>query len=255
MDQNTFENYTAASDPISDPISAAAIPTQGEPPVHTGIFFGLEVLFSIPLIGLISSIIFSFAPKNKNLKNYARAKMIWCLISLLITVVTIISCVIATQRLTEYLRSQFALDEEEKARIESLFDTIDNIGELAGIINSISSSEDIAGIIGQIGGMENIGEIIEQFGGMENLGEIIEQVGDVENIEEFIEQAGGIENIEEIVDAAGGIENFGEIVEAVGGIDQLSGIDSIEDIKDIAEEIDDPEAKDRIMEIIRQNGQ
>lgn len=36
-------------------------------------FLGLIVLFAIPIVGFISVIVFMFAPKNKNIKNYARA--------------------------------------------------------------------------------------------------------------------------------------------------------------------------------------
>lgn len=277
MDNNTFENFSAQpaeqQPPVQEPQPQTPEPAAGdvfsvqaEKPVHTGIFFGLEALFALPLIGLISSVIFSFVPENKNLKNYARAKMIWCLISLLLTVLMIVGCVIAVQKATEYIESKFAISEEQAEQIESLFDAIDNIGALAGIVGDISSSESLSGLIEQIGGVENIGEIIDAVGGMENLGEIvgavgdmenigalIEQAGGMENVGELIEQAGGMEKVEEIIEQAGGVENFGEIVDAVGA-ENLSGIESIEDIRDIAEQIEDPEIKDRILDIIRQNG-
>ncbi|MGN1472913.1 MAG: zinc-ribbon domain-containing protein [Eubacteriales bacterium] len=40
-------------------------------------FFGLELLFSLPLVGWIFCVIMMFAPKNENIKNFARSKLIW----------------------------------------------------------------------------------------------------------------------------------------------------------------------------------
>ncbi len=42
-------------------------------------------LYSLPIIGFLVCLIMSFAPKNKNLKNFARAILIWVLIGLIIT--------------------------------------------------------------------------------------------------------------------------------------------------------------------------
>lgn len=44
--------------------------------VSTSSFFGWSILFGIPVIGSIMCIIMSFAPKRKNLKNFARATLI-----------------------------------------------------------------------------------------------------------------------------------------------------------------------------------
>lgn len=44
--------------------------------VTTGAFFGLNLLFSLPAIGWIICLIMAFAPKNKNIKNFARSKLI-----------------------------------------------------------------------------------------------------------------------------------------------------------------------------------
>ena len=52
--------------------------------VTTGAFFGLNLLFSLPAIGWIICIIMSFAPKNKNIKNFARSKLIWILIAIIL---------------------------------------------------------------------------------------------------------------------------------------------------------------------------
>ncbi len=52
--------------------------------VSTGAYFWLMFLYSIPIIGFLVCLIMSFAPKNKNLKNFARAILIWMIIGLII---------------------------------------------------------------------------------------------------------------------------------------------------------------------------
>ena len=50
-----------------------SIPEEYKPISMWG-YFGYEILFSIPLIGLICLLIFAFGgTKNKNLKNFARS--------------------------------------------------------------------------------------------------------------------------------------------------------------------------------------
>ncbi len=49
-----------------------------------GAFFGLMLLFALPIIGFIAAIVFSFAPKNKNIKNFARATLVWMIVGIVI---------------------------------------------------------------------------------------------------------------------------------------------------------------------------
>lgn len=58
--------------------------------VGTATFFWFKLLFAIPVVGFILSIIFSFAPKRKSLKNYARATLIWYLIGIIAVAITIL---------------------------------------------------------------------------------------------------------------------------------------------------------------------
>ncbi len=56
---------------------------QEEPPrgkyavAGTGAYFGFMFLFGIPVIGWLVCFISAFAMKNKNLKNYAKSRVIW----------------------------------------------------------------------------------------------------------------------------------------------------------------------------------
>lgn len=54
--------------------------------LSTGAFFGLILLFAIPVIGCIACIVMAFAPKNENLKHFARAMLIWVIIFMVLCV-------------------------------------------------------------------------------------------------------------------------------------------------------------------------
>ena len=62
------------------------LPPQNRP-LSPWAYFGYQFLFSIPLVGLICLIIFSFNEDNINLRNYARSY--WCalLVGLIIMIV------------------------------------------------------------------------------------------------------------------------------------------------------------------------
>ena len=64
------------------------IPSEYKPISMWG-YFGYEILFSIPIVGFICLIIFSFAPSNKNVKNFARSYFCMLIICLVLTVVII----------------------------------------------------------------------------------------------------------------------------------------------------------------------
>ncbi len=69
--------------PIYQPPAYQPPPDPTREVVRTGTYFGLIFLFRIPLIGFLACLIMAFAPKNKNIKHYARAQLIWALIGLL----------------------------------------------------------------------------------------------------------------------------------------------------------------------------
>ena len=73
--------------------------------VKTGTFFGFMLLFAIPVIGFICAIIFSFAPKSKSLKNFARATLIWMIIGLVITAIIVILCFVMTTTIINFLQN------------------------------------------------------------------------------------------------------------------------------------------------------
>lgn len=57
-------------------------------PLSPWAYFGYEILFSIPIVGLVLLIVFSFTAKNVNLKNFARS--FFCGLALVIILIFII---------------------------------------------------------------------------------------------------------------------------------------------------------------------
>lgn len=54
-------------------------------------YFGYELLFSIPCVGLICLIVFSFTAKNKNVKNFARSYFCYSIILLVLCVIILVA--------------------------------------------------------------------------------------------------------------------------------------------------------------------
>ncbi len=55
--------------------------------VGTGAYFWLMFLYALPVIGFLVCLIMGFAAKNKNLKHFARAILIWVLVGLIISAI------------------------------------------------------------------------------------------------------------------------------------------------------------------------
>ncbi|MBR1796545.1 MAG: hypothetical protein IJ757_00800 [Clostridiales bacterium] len=58
-------------------------------PIGMWVYFGYEILFSIPVIGFILLIILAFAPKNYNVKNFARSYFCMMILVLVLTIVLV----------------------------------------------------------------------------------------------------------------------------------------------------------------------
>jgi hypothetical protein len=63
-------------------------------PMKTSEFFWLELLMCIPLVGLILALVWGLGGNtNENRRNYCRAKLIWILVGLAISILLIIMVV------------------------------------------------------------------------------------------------------------------------------------------------------------------
>lgn len=89
--------------PPAQPEANAAAPKGRYGVVGTGYFFGMMFLYSIPVLGALICIITAFAPKNESKKNFARACLIWILISLVLSILVCLGLWIAQDVIMEYI--------------------------------------------------------------------------------------------------------------------------------------------------------
>ena len=80
-------------EPLFRPEPDPVVPEENRP-LSPWAYFGYGFLFSIPVIGFILLIVFSFAGKNVNRKNFARSY--WCWLILAVAIVLIITVVLLT---------------------------------------------------------------------------------------------------------------------------------------------------------------
>ncbi len=60
-------------------------------PISMWGYFGYQLLFSIPIVGFILLIVFSFGgAKNMNVRNFARSYFCWLIIAVIVAIVLII---------------------------------------------------------------------------------------------------------------------------------------------------------------------
>lgn len=62
---------------------------QEDESASTAAFFWLILLFAIPFVGWIATIIMSFAPQNKSIKHFARAVLIWLILALVVVAILV----------------------------------------------------------------------------------------------------------------------------------------------------------------------
>lgn len=105
LQQNTVQpNYTQPTvqpnmqvPPMQQPVqpqvvyNTSASVSEEYTPISMWGYFGYEILFSIPCVGLICLIIFSFASKNKNVKNFARSYFCFYIIMAVLTVIILVA--------------------------------------------------------------------------------------------------------------------------------------------------------------------
>lgn len=78
-----------ADEPLFVPAPEPVVPEENRP-LGPWAYFGYSILFSIPVIGFILLIIFSFAGKNVNRKNFARSYWCWFILALAIILILVV---------------------------------------------------------------------------------------------------------------------------------------------------------------------
>ncbi|MBP3754290.1 MAG: hypothetical protein J6I66_05475 [Lachnospiraceae bacterium] len=100
MDSNNMNNQNYQQpyqQPVYNNYYQNQIPDEYKPISVWG-YLGYELLFALPLVGFIITIIMAFAPENKNVKNFARSYLLAMLIIfvIIIIVLTVFGAAIVT---------------------------------------------------------------------------------------------------------------------------------------------------------------
>ena len=140
--------------------------------VGLGTYFGLTVLFAIPVIGLIASFIVIFTSKNKNIKNYAKATTIWLAISLLIGIILVFATV-KVVRVIEKKMNQYEMQIDESS------DMMEQLEGLGGLLEYFEGSGDL-GELGDL--LEGFGDMGDSLDSLENFGDSLDQYGDLDGL-------------------------------------------------------------------------
>ena len=109
---------TAYAPPAPDPTSKV---------VGTGAYFGLMLLFALPIIGQIACLIMAFAPKNKNIKHFARAQLIWMVIAIVLIGILVALLSVLTNTLMDFIK------ESTGGEFSNWGDIFSNLGDLEGL--------------------------------------------------------------------------------------------------------------------------
>ncbi len=89
--QPKAEEIASVQTPVQPPkASVQAEPTGKYAVASTSSFFWFSLLYSLPIIGFICSIIFSFASKNYNSRNYARSILVWYLVGVIAVLLVVL---------------------------------------------------------------------------------------------------------------------------------------------------------------------
>lgn len=120
--------------PAQQPYQAQTVPMTEQKPrgkygvVSTGAFFGLTLLFAIPVIGWLACLIMAFVPKNENIKHYARAMLIWILIGIVLCVALYFLFSWAWGAIAEYINEITDGQFSQFGDLGELFDQFKNGG-------------------------------------------------------------------------------------------------------------------------------
>ena len=159
--------------PVYQPVQqiTAAVLDETNQVVKTGKYFGLIFLYGIPVIGLLVCIYMSIFPKNKNVKNFSRAMLIWAILGLIL-------CILIWMGL--------------KALADVLVQMLNELGggqldEIKNLFGQLGELKDVFGQLGNLdlGTLESMGELgnvdLEALQGLGDLDlDALEGLGDLD---------------------------------------------------------------------------
>ena len=175
--------------PAAAPVYVAAAQPDS-PPVSTGGFFGLEFLYKIPIVSFICSIVLSIAPKNKNVRHHAQAKLIWKIVGFVLMIVCILLAGAVLRKAWDSFKDAFSeatghefslssLQDMDPSQLEDLQSILEQYG-----VGEIEGLDELQGLMEQYG-IEDIGGLGEMQGMLEEYG-----IRDMEDLQGYLRENG-----------------------------------------------------------------
>ena len=140
--------------------------------VGTGAFWGLKLLYSIPVVGFICSIVLSIAPRNRNIKHHALANLIWKLVAIALLIVSLLLLRPVIRQVSDQMKD--AISEITGGEF-----SFDDLGEMQGMLQQY--------------GIDDLGDLGELQGLLQEYG--IQDIGDLQSYLE--EHGGGLDTLPE----------------------------------------------------------
>ena len=123
----------SANPQVSAKSSVATQPSGETAVAGIGSFFGLMILFSLPIIGFICCIVFCFVPENKNIKHFAIGYLLYSLLCTLITILIVVGIVMLVKPIIEETIPK--LIQEFKDQFQDMIPNLSNIQDLGDLGN------------------------------------------------------------------------------------------------------------------------
>ena len=121
LNPETMAAPVYSPNPYQAPVTEELNPDAEQKPLKTGTAFFLMLLFAIPVVGLISSIILSAAGKKcKSRKSFARAVLIW---KILLIILALSLCIVVYFMFNEIFEA--AMSGEVEELVDTIKDTFD----------------------------------------------------------------------------------------------------------------------------------
>ena len=176
---------TECGTPVRSPSAPGAAPAAASRPAYapapedpetrvmsTGGFWALHLLYRLPVVGFVCSLVLSLAPRNKNLRHHALANFIWKLIGIAVFITLLILARPAMQKAKDAFNEAFRQFSQSQAA--GSMDVNDMMQQFM--------SGDVDGLMEQFGGGfaypadggDSLQDALQQFG-VGSMGELLEK--------------------------------------------------------------------------------
>ena len=115
----------------------AALSENPDKTVSTGAFFGLILLFCLPVIGWIACLLAAFVPKNRNIRNFARAMLIWLVIGLVIGGLITLAVTALARTAAPYVEQMLSGTLEELEGLGEYSQVFEQLGSLSEVLEAL----------------------------------------------------------------------------------------------------------------------